>query len=1047
MVLLVLSELANPAYGAPPQLVSERAASSTQSVAGNDNSISPVISADGRFVLFSSAANNLVTNDNGYLGLDVFLHDRASNATVLVSIQAAGLGGGNDHSRAVSVSTNGRYVLFESDATNLLVGDTNGVGDVFVRDLQLNTTLLVSTAAGGGWGNGASTESAMTPDGRWVTFVSAAANLVTGDTNGSLDLFVRDLVAGATRCITVGSTGANSMVTSPVITPDGRFVAFSSTARNLAPGVPVSSRGEVYLADLLANTVAWVSTNASVTTSNILRLNSPPSYHPALSDDGRYVAFKCGWTNGTVAPPLPGRAATIVFLFDSLSGATTLLTTNGYAPLPYDDDLYGPEMTPDGRFVAYVERETTLATNFASVRLWDRLTATNVLASAAQGGVLPINTVAHTPVVSSDGRYVTFLSDATNLVVNVVSNGLHLYRRDLLTDTTMLVDTDTNGIGSSDHSGVIPAMSGDGRFVVYCSDDGSLIAGDNNRALDVFLRDAATATNQLISTRHPTAASVAGNAMSALGLLSLSGDGGAVAFASYASDLATNDFNGEADVFVRDLATGSNVLVSVGLDGSSASGGSSHSPVISGDGRLVVFISGATNLVAGDTNAATDVFQRDLIAGSTMMLSVNSSGVSLGDGDCSSPVASQDGRYVAFLCKTNISGNTIALFWRDVVGGVTRLVNGSVLTVRPISISSDGQRVAYFDNATRLYIWDATPTANIYTNTTSSLMSAAIAPTGNKLLYQTANQLSVRDLAFGTNQLLYSTTVQIKSPAQWSGDGRFVAFVTAAGLIPGDANGTNDVYLRDLQTGTLTLVSVNQTGTASAAGASDYPVFSLDGRYVAFRSWATDIAPGVIKPPSLVLFSRETGTNSVLATGTIGNGWTSWLVNPAVSTNGAMLAFQSWDSGLLTGDLNRAGDVFTGDVVVLPRLDSDSDGIPDWWMSLHFGHPTGQAVDSSRATDDADGDGVSNGDEFAAGTDPQNAGSVLALRITTPAMGSVMLNWDAVAGRNYQVLTTPDLNAPNWQVASGSALVFGGQGYFNMTAVGTPRYFRVLCNH
>ena len=180
------------------QAVSSRNPNLPLPAGGNADSVSPVISADGRFVLFSSSANNLVPGDNGRLGLDIFLRDRASNTTALVSANFSGTGGGNGNSTAGQVSTNGRYVVFQSDASDLIAGDTNGISDIFVRDLQAGTNILVSVAGDGSWANGASTDPVMTPDGRFVAFVSAASNLVANDTNGLADVFVRDLLNGAT---------------------------------------------------------------------------------------------------------------------------------------------------------------------------------------------------------------------------------------------------------------------------------------------------------------------------------------------------------------------------------------------------------------------------------------------------------------------------------------------------------------------------------------------------------------------------------------------------------------------------------------------------------------------------------------------------------------------------------------------------------------------------------------------------------------------------------------------------------------------------------
>ena len=1057
----------------PVQLLSARNPSIAFLPGGNGDSVAPWISDDGRYVVFSSLANDLTPGGNSQQVLNVYLCDRSSNTTVLVSANASGTGGGNGHSTAGQISTNGRYALFESDASDLLPGDTNGVSDIFVRDLQTGSNILVSVATDGGWANGASTDPVMTPDGRYVAFVSAATNLVAGDTNGIPDLFVRDLVSGTTAWVTAGATGTNVIAATPVITPDGQYVAFFSTATNLAPGVPATTQGEIYVRDRLAGTTIWASTNAAATVSNLLHLISMTSSHPVLSDDGRYVAFKTGWTNGTACSGGWGPGPVFFFQYDSVNGTTTILSTNGYAPWPNCDDVYGPEMTPDGRFIAFVQYEPAGSTNGSSVRLWDRQTGTNVLVSANPSGLWPTNSTSHTPALSQDGRYVTFLSDATNLVSNTVSNGLHIYRRNLQTSTTVLMDMDTNGIGSEDQLGTIPALSADGQCAAFSALDGGLISGGNNNALDVFLWDATTGTNKLISTHDPLAVSQSGNLASSLGQLSISGNGGLVAFASFASDLVANDFNGVADIFVRDLTANSNLLVSVGLDGNSGLGGGSYNPVISADGRYVVFLSSATNLVADDIYGTVDVFRRDLQTGTTELVSlippnfnsinsnldsINPSWVNSGElYDASFPVSSHDGRYIAFLCHTNASTAPTSLLWRDMNSNWACVVSGNAAN-QAISISADGQRVAYFaysnylfSSQSWLYVWDANLQANIYTNTTTGLTSTAIAPAGNRLLYLAANRLFVYDLAGQSNLFLCPSATQIKSPSQWSGDGRYVAFVTATNLVAGDNNGTNDVYLLDLQTGSLTLVSMDQSGTASAAGVSDSPVVSADGRFVVFRSFATNVLPGIVRPPSLIVFDRLSGSNSLLVTGTTETGWTTWVFRPVLSTDESRLAFQSWDAGLVSGDLNGAGDVFAGGLNNLPALDSDGDGIPDWWMIQYFKHATGQAGDLSRAQDDADGDGMNNLQEFLAGTDPTDPTSVLALRIAADTTGTNMvLNWTAVSGKNYQILSTTNLSNPVWSafpgsIEAGGAEAIGGQRYFNVPATDSQCYFRVLC--
>jgi hypothetical protein len=1054
--------LAGSASGDEIQLVSSVAANASHPVGGNGPSVSPQITPDGRFVLFTSSASDLVTNNNRAFACNLFLRDRASNTTTLVSVNLSGAGGNGD-SIFGQVSTNGRYVVFQSDASDLVAGDTNGVSDIFVRDLVAGTTALVSAAADGGWANDASTSPAMTPDGRFVVFVSAATNLVANDTNGLTDIFVRDLVSNITVCVTAGAvratrnfyfSGAGPLTTgpAPVMTPDGRYVAFYST-NDFGLGVPFQytngvaygSVGEVYVRDLAASTTIWVSSNAvSLAYSNISSGLFPLSYHPAISDDGQQIAFKTSLSDR--------RGPTVVFQMNLSNSSLTVLNTNSlpaangiYAAYPDDD--FGPVMTPDGRLIAYGNRE--VGTNFWSIHLWDSLAGADTPVSTNLSGTIQTNAFSQSPVFSADGRFLAFVSNATNLVGNATADGYHLYLRNLTAGTNQLIDMDTNGIGSTDELGTVPSLSRDGRFVAFAGLDGSLVAGDNNGMLDVFVRDTVSATNELISQRSPLVVARTGNTFSSLGAFSISADGGRVTFASYASDLVTNDFNSDRDVFVADLESGSITLVSVGLDGNAGSGGGSSSPVISANGQFVAFVSAATNLVANDTNGAADIFLRDLNAGTTTLVSVNSDGIPLGTGDASAPVISADGWYVAFLCKTNVLSANPGAFWRDTLASRTILLSSSPASANPTnapSISADGQRVLWFDPQLHFYVWDALTLSTLYTFSNAA-SSAVLAPTGMRVLYQypALKQLVVYDLSGNTNLFSCTNSTQIRNISPWSSDGRFITFASATKLASNDTNGVSDVFLCDLQTGTLTLISVNSNRTASASGSSDSPAISGDARFVVFRSLAGDVLAGATNAPSLFLFDRATGSNSLLATGSPGS-WSFWVSKPNVSSNGASVIFQSWDSGVTATDLNRAQDVFA--VSQNPALaDSDGDGIPDWWMLKYFGHATGQAADLSRAADDADGDGMSNLQEYLAGTDPTNPASVLAVQITpVVATGaSTTLIWPAMPGKSYQVQYTDDLTGPGWLNYSGGVAVVGARASIAVPASQTTRFYRAVC--
>ncbi len=259
---------------------------------GNGASGGPTLSADGRYLAFYSVASDLVAGDTNDAA-DLFVLDRQTNRIRRVSIDSAGQQANGDSSVG-TISASGRYVVFSSVATNLVAGDTNRAEDVFVRDLRFGTTHRISLGPGGQQADSTSGQdiSAISANGRYIAFTSYARNLVPGDTGIGTQVFVRDLRFGTTHRISVSSAGqqADNESVATAISADGRFIAFTSAATNLVPG-DTNHATDVFIRDLRFGTTRRVSLGRASRQGNY------DSTSAVLSADGRYVAFSSAASN------------------------------------------------------------------------------------------------------------------------------------------------------------------------------------------------------------------------------------------------------------------------------------------------------------------------------------------------------------------------------------------------------------------------------------------------------------------------------------------------------------------------------------------------------------------------------------------------------------------------------------------------------------------------------------------------------------------------------------------------------------------------------
>lgn len=1056
LVSLVVSGLlvAFAGHAATLEWVLVRDATLPPPVGGNGDSGAAVLSADGRYVLFASLADNLVTFSNAapVSGLtparqNVFLRDRLAQQTKLVSIAATGNAGGNEDSVPVAISTDGRFALFESRAGNLVPADTNQVGDVFLRDFALGSTLLISARTNGGSGNGESRSAAMTPDGRYIVFVSAANNLVAGDTNGIPDVFLRDRVWGTTLLVSAGSRSTGQTWApagsseSPELTPDGRFIAFYSSATNLVPGVVTA--GEVYVRDFMLGTTYLASTNARALLLTYTGTNNGVACSPRISADGQYVAFVMA-TNPIAAAYSRGLA----LRHHLPTGNTEVIHTNAFVPYLLPEEIQALDVTPDGRWVAFVANTNISGSRAQCVYRWDGQSNMLTLVSQDRSNAVPAGTACDGVALEASGRYVLFTSTGTNLVTNTVASGPNAYLRDTVTGQTLLINQGTNAVGQAINAVTFPVLNANARVFAFDAPDGGVATNDNNGVGDVFVRDLTSGKTEWISRGDPSLDWLTPAGNSGFGPLAVSTDGRFVALASEASELVAGDTNGWRDIFVRDRWSGTTLLASVATNGVSGNGISTDA-TLSADGRYVAFASFASNLVAGDVNSCSDVFVRDLQGGVTTVASIATNGLVNGNGDSRYPVLSEDGRYVTFRSSArNLAAGVSSgenLFQRDRQAGVTRaLTTAGVLSS---AATPDGARVAFIGTnsggTVGAYLWNTATASRIFTNTTLYLADITISPDGNSLaLLSGTNPKTLRryDLAANTNAVVALGTFPVRCGLQFSGDGRHLVFVTSTALAATDTNQRDDVYCFDAVLNTNVLVSRRFGAFGAAAGAAGAPTISRDGRYIAYRTWATNAVSGDANGAGdVLLFDRASDATLLISANAAGNATADRCSTaPGFSGDGRTLLFLSWATDLVAGDRNRAADV-----VALswndPLVDADADQLDDRWETNYFG---GLERDGS---EDFDADGASDGAEFLAGTNPTNEVSVFQATLDRGAFPVV--RWPAAPFHSYRVQFKNDLADSGWQELSGGVTISGTNGVAaDLAPSATQRFYRVELN-
>lgn len=728
------------------------------------------------------------------------------------------------------------------------------------------------------------------------------------------------------------------------ISADGRYVAFASSAPNLSAGQEDRNHpyfgSDVFLRDMVAGTTILVSRSASSPNQT----GNGGSYSPAISADGRYVAFVSGATD-LVPGQIDANGEADIFLYDRITGTTVLVSrSDASASETAENGSSLVAINADGGFVLFVNGQ--LAFGPLNTFLYDRGAGTVALVSHVPGSPgTPAN--GSSPeywgprgALSADGRFVAFNSTGTNLVSGVTDGNNNSSDAFLYDRTTGLVTLLSRSVADPANTANgfswAESISADGEIIALTSSADDLIAGlsDENFAGDVFLYRRSMASMTLVS-RSSSSATTTGSGNSAAPRLS--GDGSRVAFESFAMDMIPGGGpSSSAQVFLYDMPTGAMTLVSRSSSSASMGGNAGSSPpLISADGSRVAFSSNATNLLAGQVSAEffADAFLYDAVSGSLALVSRSSTSPLEGAGISGYPVLSPGGGHVIFSSWSGAVAPDAIDTDKKIDAFLYSAAAGSIATVSvrdpdlpsittatqslPAQISADGRFLAFTSDGDQFIPGQV--------NKDDEDSFGLIQP-GVVFLY---------DRQLGTTALVSHAAGSPSQPANnpangasVSAAGNYVLFESGASdLVSGmaDANNAYDLFLWQRATGTTTLVShaAGSPGTPADLGGR-YGSLSADGRYIALLSSSTDLIPGFsgdggILQDDAYLIDRIAGTTSLI-TGAEGSP-TQGTANTSsvqISAGGRYVVFQSYADNLIAGQQDPqllSSDVFVWDRV------------------------------------------------------------------------------------------------------------------------------------
>jgi Tol biopolymer transport system component len=822
------------------------------------------------------------------------------------------------------ISADGRYVAFESRASNLIAEDLNSGHDVFVRDLASGVTSLVSVNTNGGSANRSSELLTITPDARFIAFWSDATDILSEATSTTGEVYVRDTQAGVTYCLTetIQIFGPRRFKT--VLTPDGRYAALQKLELGdpwFSGPAPVGSSGHVFRADVL---------NGSVSQLHDL---GRPGRGLAINDEGSRLMFY-----GVGGSPFVTNG---LYLRDMSIGANHLV-------IKVATDVGSFQVSSDFQNLFF----TMSLTNHGFQLFKHRLVSGETVLLSTNAVGQPIRSEVSSPFsIDSTATTVAFATAADDLASNdfnrasdvfILGSGLAAPRHpDLLEGTGF-------GVATLNRNGV----TADGTRVIYSSADSSLVARDTNKNFDVFVSDLKSG-----NVLNPDGVIRSNTVMATM----ITADGSAVLI----QRLLGTEFQGRLELYRTDLRTGDIQRIQPGFFRTT------DEPLMSQDGRWVVL---------SDARVLITDFRTPVVPGqaSNQVVDLRYDGSREGNGTSSNATISLDGEWVAFASRATDLVNP----GED--GGAGTLYPSGVPQVFARSLRRQRTRLVSI------------------TDSGAPLPSGAVHPVlsanARYVLFQTFSGSNVyRHDLLATGQVTNVLVCSGCSQPSISGDGEAIAYLSEG-----------QVY-----------ISLAGGGVETFPGVSDVTevALSIDGRFVAWAARASGIS-------QIYLHDRWNATSHLLSRNYLDtSGGNSHSARPVFSHEGRTIAFQSFASDLVAGDYNGRRDIF---VVQILQVDTDSDGMDDDWETRYFQNLARDGsgnVDGDHLNDRDEFLAGTNPLDLTSALRFTGISS----RVVPGPMQDTELKWTSASGKTYRVQHRPTLATP-WSDLTGDIMTGGPNG-------------------